>query len=89
LPEKEFQLSKHIPGGAQDVWGIPWEKDPTGLKKGLKKFRLEGDVKRRKISCHELDAITCPTVTQEHHDSRSLILGNPDEGLMILPQRIS
>ena len=89
LARERIPVVETYPGGAQDIWGIPRQKDPTGLKKGLKKFWLEGDIKRRKISRHELDAITCAIVAQLHHAGRSLTLGDPDEGLMILPQRIS
>jgi hypothetical protein len=86
LARERIPVVETYPGGAQDIWGIPRQKDPAGLKKGLKKFRLEGDIRRTKISCHELDAITCAIVAQDHHAGRSLILGDPDEGLMILPQ---
>ncbi len=66
-------------------WKIPRQKDFIGLKKGLLGFGLDGDIKQRKISSHELDAITCALVAQEHLAGFSLVLGDPDEGLMVLP----
>jgi predicted nuclease with RNAse H fold len=85
LAEKNIPVIETYPGGAQDIWGIPRQKDRLGLKKGLLGFGLNGDIKRRKISSHELDAITCALVAQEHSSGSSLVLGDPNEGLMVLP----
>jgi predicted nuclease with RNAse H fold len=85
LEKEKIPVIETYPGGAQDLWGIPRQKDPMGLKKGLLGFGLDGDIKRRKISCHELDAITCALVAQEHQSGCSLVLGDPDEGVMVLP----
>jgi predicted nuclease with RNAse H fold len=86
LEKEKIPVIETYPGGAQDLWGIPRQKDPTGLRKGLRRFGLDGDIGRRNISCHELDAITCALVAQEHQTGRSLILGDPNEGLMVLAQ---
>lgn len=84
LVKEKIPVIETYPGGAQDILGIPRQKDPTGLRKGLRRFGIEGDIKRRKIGCHELDAITCALVAKEHETGRSLILGDPNEGLMVL-----
>ncbi len=85
LEKKKIPVIETYPGGAQDIWGIPRQKDRIGLKKGLLGFWLGGDIKRRRISSHELDAITCALVAQEHRSGCSLVLGDPNEGLMVLP----
>ncbi len=85
LKKEKIPVIETYPGGAQDLWKIPRQKDFIGLKKGLLGFGLDGDIKQRKISSHELDAITCALVAQEHLAGFSLVLGDPDEGLMVLP----
>ncbi len=89
LEKEKISVIETYPGGTQDLLGIPRQKDTTGLRKGLLRIGLDGDIKRRKVSCHELDAITCALVAQEHGAGRSLILGDPDEGLMVLAQKIN
>jgi len=86
LERENIAVVETYPGGAQDLWEIPRQKDRMGLKKGLRGFRLDGDIRRRGISCHELDAVTCALVAQEHLLGRSLVLGDPDEGVMVLPR---
>ncbi len=89
LVKEKLSVIETYPGGTQDLLGIPRQRDATGLKKRLRRIGLDGDIKRKEISCHELDAITCALVAQEHGAGRSLILGDPDEGLMVLAQKIN
>lgn len=70
------------PGAAQDIWGIPRQRDPEGLRRGL-----EGmvDIGRPDITRHELDAITCACLARMHHEGRTELIGREDEGWMVLP----
>lgn len=85
LERENIAVVETYPGGAQDLWGIPRQKDRIGLRKGLQGFGLDGDIRRKEVSCHELDAVTCALVAQEHLMGCSLVLGDPDEGVMVLP----
>lgn len=85
LEGRGFEVVETYPGAAQDLWGIPRQKDPRGLRRGLKKLGVKGDVGKRGISAHELDAISCALAARLHVRKRSLVLGDPDEGLMVLP----
>ena len=71
------------PGAAQDLWGIPRQRNLAGLRRGLRRFAsFEG----RGISCHELDAITCALLAQMHHRGLTELIGREDEGWMVLPR---
>ncbi|MBI1744572.1 DUF429 domain-containing protein [Candidatus Acetothermia bacterium] len=81
-----YKTIETYPGAAQDIWKIPRQKDPKGLKKGLRQFKLNGALGKRGLSVHEMDAICCALVAQLHLQKKSLALGDPTEGLMILPK---
>ncbi len=87
LENKGFRVFETYPGAAQDIWGIPRHKDPQGLKEGLKRFKVEGNWSRRGVTGDELDALTCALVAREHIRRNTIIIGDPEEGLMILPRR--
>ena len=86
LNKMGYTTIETYPGAAQDIWGIPRQKDPKGLKRGLRQFKLNGALSKRTISVHEMDAISCALVAQLHLQKKSLALGDPTEGLMILPK---
>jgi predicted nuclease with RNAse H fold len=72
------------PGAAQDLWGIPRQRDVAGLRRGLARFRLQG-LGRAVCSPHMLDAVTCALVGQLYLAGQAWSLGSPREALMILP----
>jgi predicted nuclease with RNAse H fold len=72
------------PGAAQDLWGIPRQRDTAGLRRGLARFRLLG-LSRSEPSPHVLDAVTCALVGHLYLEGSAWSIGSPDEALMILP----
>ncbi len=90
LEEKGLRVFETYPGAAQDLWGIPRQKDPQGLKQGLKRFKLKGNWARPEVTKDELDALTCAIVAREDLAGNTISIGDPEEGMMILPRtRIS
>jgi predicted nuclease with RNAse H fold len=85
LEKEGFAVMEAFPGGAQDILGMPRQKDPGGLRRSLKRYGISGDVGKRGISVHELDAITCALVARLHVQGKSLVIGDPREGQMIMP----
>jgi predicted nuclease with RNAse H fold len=75
-------LLETYPGAAQDVWGIPRQRNTPGLRRGLRRFV---DFDRRRMTCHELDAVTCALLAKLHAQGRTELIGRPDEGWMVLP----
>jgi predicted nuclease with RNAse H fold len=90
LEKMGLRVFETYPGAAQDLWGIPRQKDPQGLKQGLKRFKLKGNWERPEVTKDELDALTCAIVAKEDLAGKTIAIGDPEEGLMILPKtRIS
>lgn len=87
LRQDGYSVIEAYPGGAQDVLGIPRKgAGPERLRTALVRFGFTGAVERRGITHDELDAVLCAYTGREHLAGRSLVLGDPTEGLLILPQ---
>jgi predicted nuclease with RNAse H fold len=84
LEDRGLAVIETYPGAAQDIWGIPRQRDVTGLRRGLSRFRLQG-LQRSEASPHVLDAVTCALVGQLYLCGSASSLGSADEALMILP----
>jgi uncharacterized protein len=84
LEDRGLTVIETYPGAAQDIWGIPRQRDVVGLRRGLSRFRLHG-LHRSEPSPHVLDAVTCALVGQLHLCGTAASIGSPDEALMILP----
>jgi uncharacterized protein len=84
LEARGIPVIETYPGAAQDIWGIPRQRDVPGLRRGLSRFRLSG-LDRMERSPHVLDAVTCALVGKLYLDGGAWGIGSPDEALMILP----
>jgi predicted nuclease with RNAse H fold len=82
--EQGFRVVETYPGAAQDLWGIPRQRDRAGLRHGLARFRLRGLASAER-SPHVLDAVTCALVGKLYLEGRAWSIGLPEEALMILP----
>jgi predicted nuclease with RNAse H fold len=86
IEEKGFKIIEVYPGGAQDMLKIPRkQKGIDELRKGLMKIGVKGISKM--VSHDELDAITSALVGKMYVEGDYLALGNPEEGLIIMPKR--
>ena len=86
LEKRGFRVLETYPGAAQDIWRIPRHKDLQGLREGLKRFKLQGNWSRPGVPRDELDALTCALVARENLRRNTITIGDPEEGLMILPK---
>jgi uncharacterized protein len=89
LEARGLRVFETYPGAAQDIWGIPRQKDLKGLRQGLQRFKVRGNWLGAKVTKDELDALTCALVAREELRGRAFPIGDPDEGLMILPREKS
>lgn len=88
IEEKGFKVIEVYPGGAQDLLGIPRkQKGIENLRKGLMNIGIK-DISKV-TSDDELDAITSALVGKMYIEGDYLALGNPEEGLIIMPKRKS
>ncbi len=82
-----FAVVEGYPGAAQDLLGIPRKgAGVEGLARGLRRLGLTGDLGRRDLTHDELDAVTIAWVGREYLAGRALVIGDHEEGLMVLPR---
>ncbi|MBI5966775.1 MAG: DUF429 domain-containing protein [Deltaproteobacteria bacterium] len=86
LEVRGLRVFETYPGAAQDLWEIPRQKNLKGLQQGLTHFKLRGNWLDRKVTKDELDALTCALVAREELKGKAISIGDPEEGLMILPR---
>ena len=76
------------PGGAQDILGIPRKRAGVeALRQGLLQFGVRGAFAEAPVSHDELDAITAALVGLFYQSQRYEALGDPQEGVLIVPIR--
>ncbi len=84
--ERGIQTVEGYPGGAQDLLGIPRKSvGVPQLQRALRRFGVTGDLVRRTLSHDELDAVTIAWVGWRYLEGTATVIGDPTEGLMILP----
>jgi len=87
LESKGFKVIESFPGAVQDLLKMPRkQRGIEELRKALVKYGVKGDIKKEKISGHELDAITSALVGKFYLEGNYLAIGDPEEILMILPR---
>ncbi len=75
-----------FPGAIQDILGLPRkQRGLEALRESLIAYGIRGDVAKADITDHELDAITSALVGKMYVDGSYTAIGDPEEGLMILP----
>jgi hypothetical protein len=81
---KGREVIETYPGSAQDILGIPRKgKDCRKLQRALIKYGFKGEVKKKEITDHELDAITSAFVGKLHNQGKTIALGIKKESQII------
>jgi predicted nuclease with RNAse H fold len=81
-----YTVVEGYPGASQDILGIPRKQAGiSALGRGLLRLGLRGDVRRPDLSHDELDAATIAWVGRRYLANRARAIGDPAEGLMVLP----
>lgn len=88
LENRGIEVFETYPGAAQDIWEIPRQKNPEGLKRGLRRFKVSGNWQGSEVTKDELDALTCALVAREYLRGKTMAIGDPEEGLMVLPKQV-
>lgn len=85
LEKKDFSVIEVYPGGAQDVLKIPRKQNGLEeLKSGLENIGIKN--LRDGVTGDELDAVTCAIVGKFYAENNFSALGDPEEGLIIMPK---
>lgn len=84
--KSRLTVIESFPGSVQDILGIPRKQEGVEkLRKGLIEYGFSGDVTKEVITDDELDAIASALVGKMYLENNYLAIGDPEEGLMILP----
>jgi uncharacterized protein len=83
-----LRVIESYPGAAQDLLGIPRKQaglEP--LQRGLLALGIAGDLRRPDLTHDELDGVTCAVVGRSFLRGDFVAIGDPGEGLMVLPSK--
>ena len=86
LESRGFEVIESFPGAIQDILGLP--RKQAGIDKlsdALVRYGLKFDRPAKSLNGDELDAATSALVGLMHLNGESRTIGDPKEGLMILP----
>ena len=84
LEARQYCVVEAYPGGAQDILGIPRKQHGLDkLKAGLEAQGICG--LNGKMSDHELDAATIALVAKMYVEGKSVIYGDPVQGIIMPP----
>jgi len=87
LSRRGIPVLEGYPGGSQDLLGWPRKKAGTlVLQRRLQREGLGGDLDRRPLTHDELDAVTIAWVGWRFRKGDGILIGDPTEGLMLLPR---
>jgi uncharacterized protein len=87
LRAERYEVVEGYPGASQDLLGLPRKQQGlSAVRRGLRALGVRGDLYRKSLTHDELDAITIAWVGREHRLGRSLVIGDPSEGTMVLPR---
>jgi predicted nuclease with RNAse H fold len=87
LLQQGYAVIEIYPGAAQDVWTIVRKQGGLPkLRKGLETLGLKGLAKS--MNGDELDAVTGALVGRFYLTGRAEVLGNIDEGAIVIPRPI-
>ncbi|UCD20837.1 MAG: DUF429 domain-containing protein [archaeon] len=82
--KKGYEVIETYPGSAQDLLGIPRKKKGIEiLRKALKEYGFKGDIEKKEITDHELDAITSALVGKLYKKGAYIALGIKEEAQII------
>ena len=88
LERRGLRVIESFPGAVQDLLGMPRKQEGLEkLRRSLILYGVRGQLTRGKMTGDELDAITCAVVGKIFLEGDHLAIGDPEEGLMILPKR--
>ena len=86
LSQKGFKVIESFPNSIKIILGFPEKKEGLEkLRKALIDYGIKGDINKKKITEHELDAILSALVGKLYLEGKAVEIGDPDEALMVIP----
>ena len=86
LNQKGFKVIESFPNSIKIILGFPEKKEGLEkLRKALIDYGIKGDINKKNITEHELDAILSALVGKLYLEGKAVEIGDPDEALMVIP----
>ena len=86
LTSHGFKVVETLPSSVRKILGFPGKGEGVEkLRKALIGYGIKGDPKRRNLTEHELDAILSALVGKLFLEDKTIGIGDPSEGLIIIP----
>lgn len=86
LNSKGLSVIESFPYSVKKILGFPEKKQGLDkFREALKSLGVDGDINKKDISVHELDAITSALVGLMYLKGEALEIGDPSEALMVIP----
>lgn len=85
MREKNLEVIEVHPTSSRKLLGLPITKDVEKIRYGLFKLGLKGDIKKDKLTIHELDAIVAALTAKLHLCGETVKVGDEKEGYIIIP----
>jgi len=86
ITKKGYKTIEVHPTSTRKALGMPL-KDWTEIQKIFKSIGLKGDVQLRKLTRHEIDAVTSALTAFLYLNNQTEAMGNEEEGYIIVPQK--
>ena len=87
IADKGYKTVEVHPTSTRKALHMPL-KDWTAIQEILKSMGLKGELERRPLVTHEIDAITAALTAYLYLKNQTESVGNPQEGYIILPREI-
>jgi predicted nuclease with RNAse H fold len=86
ITEKGLKTIEVHPASTRKALDMPW-KNLKHVQKILEEIGLEGSLKERKLTAHEIDAVTAALTAHLHIKGMTETLGDEEEGLVVIPKK--
>lgn len=86
IGEKGYNVIEVHPTSTRKALGMPL-KDWGKIQATFKSMGLEGDIRTRTLTPHELDAITAAFTAYLHMHNQTEVIGDEAEGYIIVPKK--
>ena len=84
LKDRKSHVIEVHPTSTRKALGIPaknWER----IQEILLQLGCKGDIEKRTLTQHEIDAITAAFTADLHIDGKTKLVGDPKEGYIVIP----
>ncbi len=84
LKERKIHVIEVHPASARKALGIP-AKDWKRIQEILQEIGYKGDIKKRTLTPHEIDAVTAALTADLYIKGKTKLVGEPKEGYIVIP----